>query len=748
VCCAVLTTWWVINGPPGAAAAPPSAQRVEAPSSVDARVLAQAVTITRDRYGVPHIDGVDDAAVMFGFAYAQCEDYFWQVEDTFLLALGRYSEVYGPKGLNSDLLNRAFEVTRTAQEDYERLGPDVQRLCEACAAGFNYYLETHPETRPRLITRFEPWHLLAYGRQLTLELGFRYTRLSHNFMPRSNEPIDAGASSARAARLAVGSNAWAIAPRRTRDGHALLLANPHQPWYGFGQFYEAHLRSGEGWNFSGATFFGSPLPTLGHNEHAGWSFTVNEPDIADVWFETFDDPHRPLHYRYGDGYREAIEWRDTIRVKTHKGYKDKPCTFRKTHHGPIVAHDDQGRPLAARIARLYDAFLMHQALDLMRVRNIGDFRRAMGQLNLPIMNAVYADTSGEIYYLYNGAIPRRDPAFEWSLPVDGSDPRTEWRGMHTIDELPQLLSPPCGYVQSCNSSPFTTTDDGSPRLEDFPPYMVEDKHDDKRRAKRSREILNAASELTFEDLRRLAFDTELYWAKHELPGYFADFERLEQAAPERAAPLAPMIRVLRDWDCRITRESAGATLCTAWYEELYGASYPGERLRDKYSDRATHFNALSQAASTLRAMHGDWRVPWGEIHRSQRHADVAELMDVPFDDAQPSLPLVGGHGPMGIVFTQYYTPSIKIPFIRSQPKRYGIVGATYLGVFEFGPRIRGATLLQYGASGDPQSSHFFDQASLLSERRLKPELFYWEDVEAGAVAKYHPGERSAPPGAP
>ncbi len=137
--------------------------------------------------------------------------------------------------------------------------------------------------KPRLIERFEPWHVTAFARQVMLELCFRYTRLHHNFMPRANERIHA----------AAGSNAWAIGPGRTRSGNAMLFINPHQPWFGFGQMYEAHLRSGEGINFTGATFFGNPLPTIGHNEHAGWAMTTNEPDVADLWRETFDDNAQP-----------------------------------------------------------------------------------------------------------------------------------------------------------------------------------------------------------------------------------------------------------------------------------------------------------------------------------------------------------------------------------------------------------------------------------------------------------------------
>lgn len=711
-----------------------SAQDVPAASepTVVAAELARQVVIYRDSYGVPHIDAATDEAASFGFAYAQAQDYFWQVEDNYLLGLGRYAEAHGPEGLNSDLLNRAFEIVPRAKADYPNISPKTRALCAAYVEGLNYFLATNPQVKPRLITHFEPWHVVACGRQLMLELTFRYTRIHSNYMPRVHPMIAA----------ATGSNAWAIGPQRTQSGKAMLFANPHQPWFGFGQMYEAHLRSGEGWNFTGATFFGSPLPTMGHNEYMGYSFTTNEPDIADLWRETFDDPREPLNYRYDGGYRKAVEWKDTIRVKTHGGVKAKVYTFRKTHHGPIVAKQDDQHQLAARIGRLEDSLLLTQMVALVRAKNLDDFRAGMGGLNFPLMNAIYADRDGHIYFLYNGTIPKRDPRFDWSKPVDGSDPRTEWQGYHSIDELPQLLDPQAGYVQNCNSSPFTTTHVDNPRLADFPPYMVEDKHDDKRRAKRSREILAELDQVTFDQLQVAAFDTKIYWAEHELPKYAEAFEALKQTRPELAAQVKPYVEHLLDWDCRSTHESTQATLCVAWYQQLYGGGYPGEQLKKRFvNDMPLRFQALIKAAGDLQSMHGDWRVPFGETHRIQRHANVADLVNVPFDDRLPSLPCAGTHGPMGVIFTQYYTPTIRIPFVKTVSKHYGLIGYTYAGVFEFGERVQGATLVQFGASGDPSSPHFVDQAKLLSRQQFKPELFYWEDVISGAKSGYHPGER-------
>jgi acyl-homoserine-lactone acylase len=693
---------------------------------------AAQVVIYRDGYGVPHIDGATDAAVAFGAAYAQAEDGFWQIEDSYLLGLGRYSEVHGVAGLNSDLLNRAFEIVPRSRDDFSRLDPEIQHIYTAYVAGLNFFLDTHPEVQPRRLTRFEPWHVLAFGRHLFLETAFRYTRLPlGSYLPRSHGIIWSG----------QGSNAWAIGPQRTRSGAAMLLVNPHQPWFGFGQLYEIHLRSGQGWNLTGATIFGSPMPSVGHNGYLGWALTTNEPDIADVWRETFDHPHDPLQYRYGDGYRRAQQWSDTIYVRRGERLQPQVHTFRKTHRGPIVAQHDATHYLSVRISGLWECLMVQQSLRMVKARNWQQFRQAVAGLDFPLMNIVYADREGNIALLYNGRVPRRTPGYDYSQPLDGSDPRTDWQGYHTLDELPVVFNPPSHYVQNCNSTPFTTCDDGNPRPQDFPPYMLEDAGDDRQRARMSRRLLRQMHEVTFEDVQRAAFDTTMHWAVENFPTLAAQFDRLADTHPEVHRAAKPYWEHLQAWDGRCTLSSTQATLCEAWHCELYGGGYPGESLKPEYRDAPqAMFRALVRAAGGLHLRYGTWRVAWGDIHRLQRHAYVADLMAIPFDDARPSFPSPGVPGPLGAVFTQYYLPPLGLPGVHSPRKHYAVVGTSYVGLYEFAPRVRGGSLVAFGQSGDPQSPHFADQVPLHVEGKLKPALFYWDDVLRAARHVYRPGE--------
>lgn len=690
--------------------------------------LSKRVTIYRDPFGVPHVDAVDLTAAAFAFAYCQCEDYFWQLEDTLAWSLGRHAELIGSTGLDSDLITHAFEIPSRSHQDYATFDDQKTQIAQAFAAGINYFLSTHSEVKPRLIERVEPWHLLAIGRRIYLELSFQSNHISGRFMPDKKDD----------AYQQIGSNAWAVGPTRTQEGSTMLFINPHQPWYGFGQWYEGHIRTADGIDFYGATFFGSPVLSIGHNRHCGWSFTVNEPDVVDLWNVRFE-AEAPNRYRHGNTFREASAWKQIIKIK---GQPSREYELRKTHHGPILRENKDGTFQACQCARLFEHDTLGQMSLMLRARTVEEIRQGMGMLGLPIFNTVAADSQGNILYLYSGAVPIRDHGLDWSQPVDGNDPRTDWQGFHTVDELPQILNPPAGYIQSCNSTPFTTTEDGNPARLDFPPYMVMDQHDDKRRAQISRHLLRNAKNLTLDDFEELAFNTQIYWAMNELPGLRRHFSRLEQSNPELAEKARPYFQHFDDWDCHIVGECTRSPLCAAWYEELYGFGYPAETLKKPYVQNPDlKFEALVKAAKKLQSNFGNWQVCWADVYRIQRHSNVANLTAVPFSDRKPSIPCLGAPGPMGVVFTVYYTPSVFIPVLRETRKQYALVGTSYTGVVEFTKEgVRSKSLHNFGSSSDPNSPHFFDQAELMSQKKMKPTQWEWSEIRSNAKRTYRPGQ--------
>jgi acyl-homoserine-lactone acylase len=676
--------------------------------------VARSVTIYRDTYGVPHVYGASDFSVVFGFVYAQAEDNFWQLEENYIQALGRAAEVYGERALPNDVLNRKLEIERLSREEYQRASLRTRQLCEAVAAALNYFLARNPQTKPRLLDRFEPWNVLALNRYLLYQVFV---------FPMAGLTADGPRTTAGAPKseVMIGSNAWAVGPTKTASRDAFLLINPHVPFFGPTQFYEGHLHSDEGLNFSGAAPLGIPLPVIGHNQHLGWGYTVNIPDIADIYLEKFDDPAKPLAYLYGGGYREAAEWVTTVKVKTAGTIQTRELRLRKTHHGPILSTRD-GVSLALKLAKIEEGGLLDQWYEMATARSLPEFKKAMSRLALPMFNVVYADREGNIFYLYNGAIPRRSTKFDWTKPVDGSTPDTEWQGYHSLEELPQLTNPKTGFVQNCNTTPFLTTTEGNPGRSDYPPYMALDL--DNPRGKTSRKLLSREEKFTFEEWSRVVFDTRAGFADVEIPQLVDEWNRLKQVDAARAAKVAAAVDQLKSWDQVNTTQSETATLFILWYH--HHARLAGEKPGDQW----VRVRALEVVLERLDSKYGTWRVPWGEINRLQR---VPAGGDLDFSDERKSLPIAGARA--GLIFDFYSVP------VNGQRRQYGVAGNSFVSIVRFGPTIEARSVLVFGQSSDPASPHYFDQARLYAEQNFKPAWFTIRDIKAHARRIYRPGER-------
>lgn len=733
-----------------------TAQPVESSNVASLARQAAGVTIYRDKWGVPHIYARTDAGAVFGFMYAQAEDNFWQIEDSYIQSIGRAAEVEGTAKLDSDLVNRALRIVELSKAEYAAMSQPMKELCQAAVDGLNYYLARNPQVRPRLITRFEPWQAIAFGRFAQYQL-FIYKRAV-----RDNEIRDAvtevgvsGSTSLQRDNPAVdlvnngvqpgfeppedlwnagviGSNTWAITPAKSSSGRAMLFINPHQPFFGPGQWIEGHVHSESGWNLSGATFPGSPLIGLGHNEHLGWSHTVNIPDILDLWEEKFDDPRNPLNYRHGASHRAATAWSDTVTVKTPQGLVNRKFTFRRTHHGPIVAVRN-GRPLSIRMAGLEEGGLLEQRYLMGKARNLSEFRQAMARLAVPMFNTMYGDREGNVWYLYNGAVPRRNPQFDWSKPVDGSDPATDWQGLHPLTDLPQILNPSSGYAQNCNATPLLAAAEemnqgGNPDPTRFPAYMIGEQ--DNSRSRISRRLLAARSKFTFDEWATAAYDTRCIEAERLIPGLVAELEKARTTDPARAAKTAEAVALLKSWDGLSRVDSIPMTVFSLW---AYTRTLP--QAKQLTRNLATPDIAiLEYVLSDLEKTWGTWRVAWGEITRIQRVHSSGTIE--PFNDEQTSLAVAGGPGEfVGMIFNFY------APAARGNKRRYGTAGHSYVSVVEFGPQVRALSVLQFGQSHDPQSPHYFDQAALYASQRFKPAWFTLAEIKANLESAYRPGER-------
>jgi acyl-homoserine-lactone acylase len=690
--------------------------------------LARTVTLYRGSFGVPHIFGKTDASVVFGLMYAQCEDNFWQLETDLLRSLGRQAELEGEKGLANDLSYRAFEVERLSKEEWRRLPAPMRALCEAWAAGVNYYLATHPTVKPRLLTRLEAWQILAVNRASRRNIGNLGLRQDEI---RMGVRVDDGVTgrgdngetldfslvqdwfSAGGEEPLEGSNMWAAGPRKSASGQALLLINPHVGFFGGGQRYEAQLHSEQRLNVYGFAILGTPYIRSGFNQAFGWSHTNNYADIADAYLETFDDAVKPLNYRYGNGYRTAVEWVDEVKV----GSEVRRYRFRKTHHGPIVGTYD-GKQVAARCARLVEGGELEQRFAMNQARNFAEFKTALGQLALTGSNTIYADRAGNIFYVHGNAVPKRAPKFDWTKPVDGSDPTTEWTGYHAFAELPQLTNPATGWLQNCNSTPFLTTADGNPGKQAFPSYLAPE--NDTARARSSRRLLASRDKFSYEEWTHAATDTTVDEWQRGLETLTEQWDQLKREDEARAEAIKPAWLELKTWDGVVKLNSIAATLYLRMLDR---------RSRDRDPRPFKDLYALEKAVEELQTEFGRWQVEWGEVNRLQRiHTSGEE----PFSDARQSWPVAGGPGSAGIVFT-YNTRAEK-----GQQRRYGISGNTFVAVVEFGPQLRAQSILVFGQSADPQSPHYTDQAALYAAGKFKPVRFTLAEIKANLEKAYQP----------
>jgi penicillin amidase len=774
--------------------------------------IARTVTIYRDTYGVPHVFGPTDASVVFGLAYCQAEDNFWQVEDNYIRAVGRAAEIYGEQALAADLADHALGIPQLALAEYQRTSPHMRRLYDAFADGLNYFLATNELMRPRLLKPFKGWYALALYRFMYHQNDFlnktgitpkdvlgAVTELRGGsktgfgtgpLRGEGSQDVASGslregavveAFTAETQRLRrehedssrrapgsggqgrslrsggqdgvsgaqfvadgwdspgdTGSNAWAIAPSKSAVGHAMLFINPHQPFFGMSQYYEAHLHSEEGLDFSGLTKFGFPFLYMGHNEVLGWSLTNNYPDLEDVYEERFDDPAHPLAYRYGNGYRQANQWDEVVRVKTSAGVVEKTFRFRGTHHGPILAVRD-GKPLAVKLAKIGEGGWLDERYAMSRARSLDEFKKALSRGNQGYDNVVYADREGNIFYLHDGAVPRRSLKFDWSKPVDGSNPETEWQGYHTIDELPQVTNPKSGFVQSCNSTPLETSTEDNPDKARFPRYML-DAETDNGRAQISRRILSRKSRFTVDEFARAAFDTTVIRAETEVPRLVELWEGLKREDAARAEKIRGPVTELKGWDHVSTTKSVAMTLFALWQARVYqiiaaSSSVPAAIVLKDDKDPWFKIRALEEISGELRKSFGTWRVAWGDINQLQR---VSSGGDQPFDDNRPSLGVPGGPSWLGMVFAFDTRTS------PGQRRQYGIQGHSYVSVVEFGPEVKARSILVMGETANPKSPHYFDQAPLYVRQEFKPAWFTVEEVRTNAESAYHPGEVPRP----
>ncbi|GAB3546781.1 penicillin acylase family protein [Spirosoma fluminis] len=697
---------------------------------------ANQITITRDTWGIPHIYGNTDADVVFGVLYTQCEDDFNRVEMNYLDAIGRLAEVEGEKDLYHDLRARLFMDSTQAIAIYKKSPVWMKKLLDAFADGTNYFLYTHPDVTPKVLKRFQPWMPLMFSEgsiggnisAVSVERikGFythdRSTSWGEDFDKREREP--------------VGSNGFAIAPSKSATKNAILLINPHTSFY-FRS--EVQMASKTGLNAYGAVTWGQFFIYQGFNEHCGWMHTSSSADVMDEYLETIIKKGNAFYYKHGSALKPVQVQTVSLPYVKANTILHKDFTIYRTHHGPVVGEQDgkwitvsmMNDPLNA----LSQSFLRTKATDYV------SYKQVMKLNGNASNNTVFADNKGNIAYWHGNFMPKRNPKFDWNQAVDGSNPETDWKGLHAIDEIVQVHNPASGWIQNCNSTPFTVSGPSSPDKAKYPAYMAPDAEN--YRGINAVRVLSRRSSFTLDTLIAAANDPYLTGFEELIPALVNAYETGSGQAEGQSKELPKAIETLRSWNRCYSATSVGMTLAIYWGEAIQRLArsrvQPDQRL-DNLSFTAFTISrtsaqekvkTLADVLAQLEKDFGSWQVAWGDVNRFQR---LTGNIQETFDDNKPSIP---------VPFTSSAWGSLAAYGARSYPgtkKRYGSVGNSFVAVVEFGKKVKARSVMTGGAKSQPNSPHFTDQAPLYAAGKFKEVWFYPEDVQQHIEKTYRPGQ--------
>ncbi len=698
---------------------------------------ASRVTIIRDKWGVPHVYGKSDADAVFGLMYAQCEESFERVERNYLEKLGRLSEIEGEGYFYGDLLMRLLYDTSAAIADYQKSPAWLKKILNGFADGVNYYLHKNPQIKPALLKHFEPWFPLMFtdGGYTAMQTG----GLEMEDIKKLYGPSDLSIPSSLQLKTilkkeANGSNAFAIAPSKTGSKNAMLYINPHVSFY---FRTEVHVVSEEGLNAYGAVTWGQFFVYQGFNEKCGWMHTSSMADAADLYEEKIIRKGDIILYEYDSQLKTVTQRQQIIRYKKNSNILSRTIATYYTHHGPVVgSRNDKWLSLKEQNRSLNGLI---QSWQRTKAKDYDEFKGVMQLHANSSTNTMYADGQGNIAYWHGNFIPKRNPKFDWTLPVDGSVSSTEWIGVHDINELVQTYNPVQGWVQNCNSTPFSVSGINTLNKNEYAAYMAPD--GENFRSLLAIKEIEKENNFTLDKLMALGYNHYLGIFDSFLPPLLQAYDSLPLSDPGKSSLKEP-IGILRSWDKKSSVSSVATTLAVEWGNYLINSNYY-QMTQEQASHQVNLFTSfvknttserklemLQAVVSGLEKAYGTWQIPWGNINRYQR---TNGNFHQKFDDTKASLPV----GMASALFGSL--PAYETVWNDTQ-KGYGVAGNSFVAAIEFGSKIIAKSIIAGGQSFDPASKHFSDQASMYIEGRFKDVLFYKDDVMKNAEKSYHPGD--------
>ena len=697
---------------------------------------ASQVNIIRDNWGIPHIYGKTDADAVFGLLYAQCEDDFKRVEINYIEKLGRLAEINGEKDIYNDLYLRLLIDSNDAMADLKKAPAWLKKLLHAYADGINYWLHKNPTVKPALLQRFEPWYPLLWtdGSIGAISTGGISEEEVKNFYSGSNSATTYNPK--KFEEISTGSNGFAVGPTKTASGKAILYINPHVTFY-FRP--EVHMVSEEGLNAYGAVTWGQFFIYQGFNEHCGWMHTSNNVDVADMYTEKIRPAKQGWEYEYNKQVKKVVTKKIDIRYKNAGSISTKKITGLYTLHGPVMARRN-GEYLSVQSSnRMMNGLI--QSWQRTKAKGLEDYTKTMALRGNTSNSTVFADSKGNIAYWHGNYIPIRDKKYNWSQPVDGSILQTNWKGLHDVKDIVQVINPATAWIQNCNSTPYSVSGSSSPQRKDYPNYMAPD--GENFRGINAARVLKDENKFDLDKMIAAGYDTYLAAFEVLVPSLVKAYEKNNGATDNAYQLLAEPIALLKNWDYRVSEYSIATTLAVEW-AQLLNADIRKVYIDEEEPDQVAftkNFAATATAQELLTPMlkvvndlqskHNTWQVAWGSINRYQR---ISSDLNQRYDDTKESFPVPFASALWGML------PSYNSRYFAGTQKRYGVSGNSFVCAVEFGEKVKAKSLLAGGNSGNPQSKHFTDQLLMYTKGQFKDVLFYKEDVIKNKEKEYHPGE--------
>jgi len=704
------------------------------PPLLGARAIGDRAEIRRDTFGIPHILAEDEEAAGFAFGYAMAEDHAAEIGRRYLQARGEAARHFGAAYAEADFAMHRLDNRGSARRALDdETGRRFRRWLQGLAAGINLYVADHRDTLPAWMPVVEPSDPLAYGRMFGVLAALRPPSDLLEKYPSGSAVVSGSAVASGFSQTGAdepGSNAVALAGSKTTSGRPILLGNPHLSWSSL--YWEAHVTIPRRVNFYGSTLVGIPVLRAGFNDRLGYVQTNNAPDLEDIYALPLA-AGRTDAYAHGGRVRPIERRRYAVDVLQPDGSVAVDTReYDETSLGPVI-HRTADRVFVVRSVNVEWWKQGEGFFELMHADSLEEFRRVQERRLTTTSNYTYADIDGNILYAWHARLPRRpDEAVDYTLDVPGETDRLFWRGVHRLHDLPSLLNPPGGYVQSANNPPWWTTLRASIDPMKYPSYI--ERGDLSLRAQAVLAAVDAAPPLSPEGVVTLKFSSRMRAADLLVPELIA----ASQNVGERSEALRAGLETLTEWDRAATAASRGAVLFdrffsiySAMVEEPFdvpwSATEPMTTPR-RLADPAAALAALERAVEEVRAQHGSERVAWGDVHRF-RMGDV----DLPGD---------GAPGRLGVFRVLAFDPAAdgaRVAGRRSMDGAIAGFGDAWILLAHFTRPVTAWSVLAYGQTADLASPHSRDQIRLFAEHKLRPVWFSEAAIAANLERRYRPG---------